>query len=62
MKHNLELLKADVLDELAKIEKLVNDFHHVEHKLARVFPQPCFIVLDLIYSFKTLGRQVMGHG
>lgn len=26
MTYNLELLKADVLDELAKIEKLANDF------------------------------------
>ncbi len=33
MKHNLELLKADVLDELVKIEKLVNDFRQIEDKL-----------------------------
>jgi hypothetical protein len=34
MKYNLELLKADVLDELANIEKLVNDFRCIEDKLS----------------------------
>ena len=33
MKYNLELLKADVLDELGKIEKLVNDFRPIRDKL-----------------------------
>jgi len=33
MKYNLELLKADVLDELEKIEKLVNDFRLIGDKL-----------------------------
>lgn len=33
MKYNLELLKADVLDELEKIEKIVNDFRPIRDKL-----------------------------
>ena len=33
MKYNLELLKADVLDELGKIEKLANDFRPIQDKL-----------------------------
>ncbi|EFK11263.1 putative toxin-antitoxin system, antitoxin component [delta proteobacterium NaphS2] len=33
MKYNLELLKADVQDELAKIEKLAGDFRSIENKL-----------------------------
>lgn len=34
MKHNLELLKADVQDELMKIQQLVGDFQSVRDKLA----------------------------
>ena len=34
MKYNLEFLKADVLEELSKIEKLVLDFSRVEDKLS----------------------------
>jgi len=34
MKHNLELLKADVKDELVKIEKLAGDFRSIENKLS----------------------------
>lgn len=33
MKYDLELLKADILDELTKIEELVRDFRSVESKL-----------------------------
>ena len=33
MKHNLELLKADVQDELAKIGKLADDFRSIENKI-----------------------------
>ena len=33
MKYNLELLKADIMDELAKIEELARDFRFIESKL-----------------------------
>ena len=31
MKYNLELLKADIQDELVKIERLVEDFRGFRH-------------------------------
>ncbi len=43
MKYNVELLKADILDELSKIERLLNDFRLVEGKLTLSEKEvPCY--------------------
>ena len=43
MKYNLELLKADVLDELEKIERIEKEFSSVEKYLEKTEKEVSFL-------------------
>jgi len=57
MKYDLELLKADILDELTKIEELVRDFRSVESKLG--LPQEDVPFYDRAASHRILSPQFL---